>query len=684
MSDERKRSPSDPAIRIRLFQGGILVVFLIALYFALAGVDYGPQWDQNLIKGNVNKFIRTGDLLPGEYVYPPMSSYIATSTVIPYSVPFVLRYGTNWTPTQQYLLDEVLKNPNESFLLNLRRVFVTFTMLAILWTGLAAGQRDWLAGLVAAGALAFSWEISYHSRLIHPDGPTMQFSALAILFGLLAFFHKKPFSDLVWLCLAAAAAAFATATKYTAGISLFVVLILAYAVLKEKGERTRRILFVLAGLVILFAVVFAVLVPGVFLETQTFIQHVAYGQNVYASGHGRQTVDAGWDYFVRVIVYIFQAAFSNNRILALVVPLLSALGIVSLLLSRQRRDLYLAAALIGVPLVYILFLITHRVLFVRNLLQILPSLAILAGFGFSWLLQRLGKHPLVVRAIPAGILLLVVSVNLSWISYSTWTIQMRRTSLFAEQALQEIGRQTEVVYVTPAAHDLLGDRPLPDNARLEFNADTDLVLFAYLGDTIDEEEGGWPVNFPGASPQIFGPQEINMDWHASWPGVERLVLSVPELAWQDGAILIENPEVDPSMAEQGARGELSLDGEQFFLTDQTGRRINILNSANPSVILALKPLVDSDVEITGRPHSRQRANDWFLISLGGKQVLGEADLELQFNSIRLLAGLDEDQAACIAQVAGPARSQALGDNMLPFIDFSTEELLRMGKCLDGG
>jgi hypothetical protein len=216
----------------RLLQLGILLAFLIASYFALAGVDYGPQWDQNLIKGNVNKFIRTGNLDPGEYVYPPVSSYIAATTVIPYSIPFVLRYGTNWVPTQQYLLNDVLKNPNESFLLNLRRVFVIFTMLAILWTGIAAGQRDWLAGLVAACALAFSWEISYHSRLVHPDGPTMQFTSLALLFGMLAFFRRKPFSELTWLVLAIVAASIATATKYTAGVSLFVVLILAYAILK--------------------------------------------------------------------------------------------------------------------------------------------------------------------------------------------------------------------------------------------------------------------------------------------------------------------------------------------------------------------------------------------------------------------------------------------------------------------
>jgi len=670
-------------LRQTAFQLGILLAFLIAFFFGASGVDYGPQWDQNLIKGQVNKYIRTGNFLPGEYVYPPVSTYVAASTIIPYAIPFVLRYGTNWVPTQQYLLNEVLKNPNDAFLWNLRRVFVLFTLLAVLWVGLAAGQKDWLAGLVAATALAFSWEINYHSRLIHPDGPAMQFGSLALMFSFLAFYKKKPFNYRVWLSLAVASAALATATKYTSGIFLIAVLVFAFGVFKGEGFRWGKIILSLFLLVLLFSIVFVLLVPGVFLERSVFFEDLAFAQKVYARGHGLQTVNAGWDYFQRVVQYLFLAAFSNNPILATLIPLLGLTGVYSLLKSEERRSRYLALALGGVPFLYILFLITNRVLFVRNLLIVLPSVAILAGLGFAFLMRTLEPYAIGWRLLPVGVLLLVFGLNLQWISYTAWTIQMRASDIFAGQALQEISDHPEQkVYITPAVFRLLGDRELPENATLDFVGDEDLVLFAYLGDVRDEEEGFWPVNFYGASPNVFGPMEINMDWYASWPGVERLVLARPQLAWQDGAPLGKNPGRESLVPTIEFRGVIYLDGEQLYVKDEKGKRIFFLNSANPRVILALKSLLDSQVTIIAKPYSLERDHSWFLLAVNGEEVIPEEQLEVEFHTIRFLSNMDEGQKSCIEDVVGKAEFKAMRENMLPLIDLSEDQLRSVADCVD--
>lgn len=665
------------------FQVGILLAFLIAFFFGVLGVDYGPQWDQNLIKGQVNKYIRTGNFLPGEYVYPPVSTYIATTTIIPYAAPFILKYGTNWVPTQQYLLNGVLKNPNDAFLWNLRRVFILFTLLAIVWTGLAASQKDWLAGLVAAAALAFSWEINYHSRLIHPDGPAMQFGSLALMFSFLAFYKKKPSNYRVWLGLAVAATAVATATKYTSGIFLIAVLVFAFGIFKSEKYKLSKIVFSFFLLIFLFALVFVLLVPGVILESSVFFQHVFYARNVYATGHGLQTVQAGWDYFQRVLQYLFLAAFSNNPILAIAVPVFALMGVYSLLRPGKERAPYLALAMGGVPFLYILFLATNRVLFVRNLLIVLPSIAILAGFGFSFLMRVLKRYAVGWRLLPVGALLVLFGVNIQWIGYTVRTIQMRNSDLFANQAIQAIRHRPDVqVYVTPGARRLLGDLVLPENATLQFMGTEDLVLFAYLGDVRDEDEGFWPVNFYGASPQIFGPQEINMDWYASWPGVERLVLSARDLAWMDGAPLGKNPDRDLSMPMVEFRGIIFLDGEQFYVTDEKGKRIYILNSANPNIILALKPLVDTQVTITAQLYSLERDHDWFLLSVNGKEILSINQLALEFHTIRFLSDLDEGQKSCIEEGVGKAEFKAITENMLPLIDLPEDQLLSVANCVD--
>lgn len=517
-----------------LFLVAIVLVFATALYFSVSGVDFGDQWDQNQIKGLVNKYVRTGNILPGWYTYPPVNSYVASLTIVPYAAPFVARYGTNWFPTQQYLLHDVLDGGNVAFRLNLRSVFAFVSMLGVLWTGLAAYQRHPMAGFVAAAGLGLSWELGYYSRIVSPDGITMQGVALTLLFCMLAYYNKRPFRPIVWLGLAAAASALATATKYTAGITLFSVLIFAYLVLRqEKGVSIKRILLTLLGLSGIYVATFLILVPGAILEFSTFSAQVIEAEQIYAGGWGWQTVNAGPEHFVRIVLYLFQAAFSYNRVLALFFPALALVGIYGLV--KSKGEIRLTWALGAVPLLYILFLSTHRVMFVRNLMVIFPYLAILSGIGFVWLFERLNKKRRNWRTALIALLAAVILFNVYWLNYTLSTIRMRRTDFYVEPAIAAIrARQDELVYVTPQARRLLEGHELPPNITFEHTGDEDLVLFTYDADTLVEDEASWPVNWPGAAPMIFGSLEINFDWYASWPANERLILSEPTWAWQDG------------------------------------------------------------------------------------------------------------------------------------------------------
>jgi hypothetical protein len=319
------------------------------------------------------------------------------------------------------------------------------------------------------------------------------------------------------------------------------------------------------------------------------------------------------------------------------------------------------------------------VLFVRNLLQVLPSLAILAGIGFVWLMERLKDKPRVWRAIPVGLLLVLAAFNLYWLAFTTSTIQNRNSDDYAERARAAIEQQTgTTTYVTPAALQLLGGA-LPANASAQYSGTEDYVLYAYLGDAREEEEGHWPVNHPGLAPRVFGPLEINFDWHAHWPGVERLVLATPRLAWQDGAPLVDGAPPDAAQPVLSLSGVLTQDGEQFFVVSGS-ERSNILNSANPKVVLAVRELVDSQVTITGKPHSAARQGDWFLLSVNGQDLLSEAEAQLEYRSVRFLANLGETQKACIAAEMGTAMYEALADNMIPLIEYSDEDLQKIIAC----
>ncbi len=666
----------------RVFQAGILLAFLFALVAGLAGVDYGTQWDQNMTKGFLYKYVRTGNILPGEYIYPPGITYLAATALIPYSVPSLLRYGADWTPTQEYLM-RVMLYPNHAFLLNLRRVIVFFTMLTILWAGLAAGQRNWMAGFVAAGLLAFSWEINYQSRIVHPDGPTMQFAALTILFSVLALYRRRPFSASTWLHLAAVASAAATATKYTAGVSLGVVLILAFAVWQQDKEKLANLLGRFFTLLLTFTVVFLLLVPGAILEFPIFFQQVLRAQQVYAGGHGLHTMEPGWDYLSREIVYLGAVAFSIKPVLAILVSLSAVLGAGTLLRSGDRSERWLALALVGVPLSYVLFLATHKVLFVRNLLQTLPSIAILAGIGFSWVFDKLSNQKRYLKALPAVALLAILVVNGYWIVYSAWTIRMRHTDLFAVQAISEISkRPEELVYITPAAQALLSGQELPANVTTEHSQEANLVLSAYLGDSFDEEEGHWPINWPNAAPEIFGPNEINMDWYASWPGVERFVLSVPELAKEDGRPYRATPAQPVLLPAASDEGILVLDGQQFYLEKEDGSTLFILNSANPRVVMALREVIDEPVHLKGVPLSEKRPMDWFITELNDVQIMEDNELRMEYNFSRFYYQLSPQQRQCLSDAIDGVYLRELHEHTFGFAELSDLELISAADCIN--
>jgi hypothetical protein len=221
---------------------------------------------------------------------------------------------------------------------------------------------------------------------------------------------------------------------------------------------------------------------------------------------------------------------------------------------------------------------------------------------------------------------------------------------------------------------------------VQFTGDEDLVLFAYRGDTHDEEEGSWPINYPGSSPEIFGPREINFDWYAHWPGAERFVLADPQLAWQDGIRL--RADMSPlnlsAAATQQISGLLLRDGDQFFVKIDDTRTIYLLNSANPKVIVALRPFVDSNISVTGLPYDESGNSQWYLLGVNGDAVLKIKELSIQLNFSRFFAQLSEQEKACLAEACGDAIYRALTDLTISLVDLSDEDLQKAISCLEGG
>jgi hypothetical protein len=132
------------------------------------------------------------------------------------------------------------------------------------------------------------------------------------------------------------------------------------------------------------------------------------------------------------------------------------------------------------------------------------------------------------------------------------------------------------------------------------------------------------------------------------------------------------------------RRVLYLDGENLYVKDESGKRFFFLNSANPKVILALRPFLDSPVTITAKPYSLERNHSWFLMAVKGEEIIPESRFELEFHTTRLLSKLSEREKDCFEEAVGSAKFKAMTDNILPMIDLSDEELISAAACIDRG
>src|SRR5690606_4795880 len=130
-------------------------------------------------------------------------------------------------------------------------------------------------------------------------------------------------------------------------------------------------------------------------------------------------------------------------------------------------------------------------LFVRNLLQVLPVMALFAGFGLQHLAEAARQRlPRSWVLVPALLLLAVIGFNGQWIVTAAHSIQQRHSQAHLHDALAYLqAHPQQTVYITAAARSLLADYELPANLTNDKSDPATWVLFAYLADAFDEEEG---------------------------------------------------------------------------------------------------------------------------------------------------------------------------------------------------
>ncbi len=252
--------------------------------------------------------------------------------------------------------------------------------------------------------------------------------------------------------------------------------------------------------------------PGTVLDSDEFWKDVEFERKHYGEiGHQDQTVDPGLDHLERIFDYLGLVGLSVYRPIAYLLLGLMVVGIGATL----RENWYLTLMLLSFPVIYSGYLSLQRVMFVRNLLVVLPFMAIFIGRGVGFLLdfsrdmRRYRYVRLGLSAVMAG----VCVTNASWLYTTAETIAHPPDELAEFVAYAADNPETQFS-VSDQIHFNLEKEgyPLPENMAVSaWDSAYEYGVFYTW-----EVREIIPPNHHDTISRWFGPHDINLNYYPLW------------------------------------------------------------------------------------------------------------------------------------------------------------------------
>jgi 4-amino-4-deoxy-L-arabinose transferase-like glycosyltransferase len=480
----------------------LLLPLLIFWLTGIAGLDYGYHWDEPKLLESVRVSVYEGVYLPTFYNYPSMSHNLGILSALPEILSNIDRNHLNEPVFHGHIAAYQLDN--HIITLRTRLVFLMVSSLTIVWVyGLMLVWRGsvWLA-LFSSSIVAFSWEVAYHARWIAPDTILMQFGALFLLCLIQAYRYPQRNS---WLWSSVVVAGLATGTKYPAGLLLLPALVLIYL-------HTRSRIALIKALFV-FSITYLITTPGTVLQPFKFWHNVEFEMWHYSFGHSKHTVSAGLEHLLKNIDYLTTVQHSHFPVIAAVLFGLSLIGVVALWRESRR----LTALTLLFPLLYLLFISVQKAMLIRNLLILVPFIAMYAGIGVSGLWDNLRKSWM--RGVLVLSLVVILGINALWLIYSADTITNRHSNHYLTDLRKWITQSPELTYY--ATTQVL--TALSDEIPLNITSDLSMAdeVLVYLKEI--QEVDPMPANIPRLFITQFGSWEANIDYY-TWHGDDKIVL----------------------------------------------------------------------------------------------------------------------------------------------------------------
>lgn len=507
-----------------LVAGGVCTILAIHIAAGLRGVGFGQMWDEGEQLGTLKRSVSALTFTPSSYYYgglyhfpgflalaPTFLSHlpeiIAELKVAP-SQPFDAKKYPSIRAAQTEALEEIDKPEFRNLD---RRITVCLVALAIIWVFIAARRvsgSPWTA-LAAAAATGLSWELSYHGRWIAADALQAQFGALTFALIVVALDARTPARQRMWFRLAAVATGLAISCKVL-GVFLMLPLVIAIVAATRERRFPRSIVISVEALAIAFAT-FALTTPGLLLEPIHYLNDVFDVSHVYAtffSDDYPYSEPVALTRVAKIISYLSVVLFSPYGLAAAALVLLAAVGVGVGLRQRRAKTI----ALVAFGLAYFVFVARQRVFVARNMLILLPVLAILMSVGVSQVIGlvrrwRFGPHAFALA------LSLVFAANARWIWRTAGTVGATTNATIGRDVIDYIAaRPGTKFYISPTVMNLLKGYHEPDVAGLHIQSapwdDAQYVV-------IDAGHGSGGKTNIAKSATYFASLHANFDYYPS-------------------------------------------------------------------------------------------------------------------------------------------------------------------------
>lgn len=516
------------------------ILLAYSVFTAIKGIEVGRHWDEVAILDQVQLMIDNGNLLPGRYTYSSISYLLPVIPLIPHAADIMNEADIKNLPDSEksFAIQEKLrkvvkydpdpKSTKEShtYLIHSRILYIVLTYLSIIWIYLAvlSWRNNPLEALLAAAIFALSWEINYHSRWIMPDAIMMQFAALSMMF--LVFTIKKNIK--VYLYLSAIAAAFAVGTKYNAGLLLASILIVP--LIWKEGDKSisfkNKLTFLFITL-LSFSIAYFFSTPGTLFDPIRFVVDFYEVMTHYGDrGHEGYTIHSTLEHLARLTVFFSTTALSYHFIISLILFTFSAIGFYALI-KKDSKILWIS--FLAFPVIYFAFHATQKVMFVRNILVLIPFLSILSARGIFYIHERYLKNT-TYNFVLIILIFVMLGINSFWLYHSAESIARPKDPI--DQLIHHINEHPDTKYyisksVQTRISKRLGEKPkivLTGKTTTDKKANAEKAVF----NSMDVHYYGKRSEMPSNRYNYytwFGPKEINYNYYSTWRGEEFLVIA---------------------------------------------------------------------------------------------------------------------------------------------------------------